>query len=417
MPISKAARIALVLIAPLTVFALPARAGESADATRAALETAFFDKAITALDAKLKVKPDDNEARFGEGLLLFAKAIQNYGFAQFTYGLQPPKGANFPLLRLPVPVNPLPREISYEAQRTTLQALLDDLAKVDAMLAAMGPADTKIVLDLNKVAFDFTGGGKAEQVTSMIEVMTGVNPRGTNGKGGEKFEVAFDRADALWLRGYVHILSSTIEFFLAYDWHETFEAAGGLFYPKMAVQTIPKGLSLTSLGSRSFFGDEPAFADMLALLHTMHWPVAEPARMKAVLAHLKTSIALSRETWKAVEAESDDDREWLPSPKQKSGVLTGMPITAEFVATWKIALDDFEAALDGKKLVPHWRLTKGINMKKVFEEPRLFDAVLWATGHAAAPYTEDGPMISQDNWNRWQRGFGGNFLPYAFYIN
>jgi hypothetical protein len=43
--------------------------------------------------------------------------------------------------------------------------------------------------------------------------------------------------------------------------------------------------------------------------------------------------------------------------------------------------------------------------------------VLWATGHAAAPYAQDGPMISQDNWNRWQRGFGGNFLPYAFYIN
>ena len=416
MPFRKTALAALALL-PTLALTLPARAGDSADATRAALESALFDKTIATLDARLKAKPDDNEARFGEGLLLFAKAIQNYGIAQFTYGLQPPKGANFPLLRLPVPVNPLPREISYEAQRGMLQALLDDLAKVDVMLAQMGPADTKIVLDLNKVAFDFTGGGRAEQVTSMIEVMTGVNPRGTNGKGGEKFEVAFDRADALWLRGYVHILSSTIEFFLAYDWHETFEAAGGLFYPKMAVQTIPKGLSLTSLGSRSFFGDEPAFADMLALLHTMHWPVAEPARMKAVLAHLKTSIALSRETWKAVEAESDDDREWLPSPKQKSGVLTGMPITAEFVATWKIALDDFEAALDGKKLVPHWRLTKGINMKKVFEEPRLFDAVLWATGHAAAPYTQDGPMISQENWNRWQRGFGGNFLPYAFYIN
>ena len=412
---TRAVAAALALLPALAL--APVHAGESAEATRAALETAVFDKAIAALDSKLKATPDDTEARFGEGLLLFAKAIQNYGIAQFTYGLQPPKGANIPLLRLPVPVNPLPREITYAAQRATLQSLLDDLAKVDAMLAGMGPGDTKIVLDLNKVAFDFTGGGKAEQVTSMIEVMTGINPRGDNPKGGDKFEVAFDRADALWLRGYVHILSATIDFFLAYDWHETFEAAGGLFYPKVAGATIPKGLSLSSLGSRSFFGDEPAFADLLALVHTAHWPVAEPARMKTVLGHLKSAIALSRENWKAIEAETDDDREWLPSPKQKNGVLPGMPITAEFVATWKIALDDFEAALDGKKLVPHWRLTKGVNLKKVFEEPRLFDMVLWATGHAAAPYTQDGPMISQENWNRWQRGFGGNFLPYAFYIN
>ena len=204
-------------------------AGEAADATRAALESAIFDKTIASLDAKLKAKPDDNESRFGEGLLLFAKAVQNYGVAQFTFGLQPPKGTSIPLLRLPVPVNPFPKEVSYLTQRAALQAFLDDLTKVETMLAAMGPSDVKIVLDLNKVAFDFTGGGKAEQVTSMIEVMTGINPRGDNPGANEKFEVAFDRADAIWLRGYVHLLSATIEFFLAYDWHETFEAAGPLF--------------------------------------------------------------------------------------------------------------------------------------------------------------------------------------------
>ena len=395
----------------------PARAGEAADVTRAALESALFDKAIATLDGKVKAKPGDNEARFGEALLLFAKAVQNYGIAQFVYGLQPPKSASIPLLRLPVPVNPLPKEVTYAAQRGALQAFLEDLAKAEAALAAMTGADVKIPLDLNRVAFDFTGGGKAEQVTSMIEVMTGINPRGPDPKKGEKFEVAFDRADAIWLRGYLHLLSATIEFFLAYDWHETFEAAGPLFYPKVAGRAIPAGLSIGALKDGGMFADSPNFADMLALLHTAHWPLAEPARMKSALAHLKSAVALSRDNWVAIEAETDDDREWMPSPKQKNGVLPGMPITAEFVATWRGALDDFEAALDGRKLVPHWRLTKGLNLKKIFEEPRLFDAVLWATGHAAAPYTQDGEMISQENWNRWNRGFGGNFLPYAFYFN
>ena len=394
----------------------PALASEVADMTRAALESGRFDKARDELDKRLAAKPD-NELVLADAMLGFTQAIQHYGIAQFTFGLRPPKSASIPLLRLPVPPNPSPKEVTYEAQREALQHFLDDLAKVDATLAKLGPADTKIVVDLNKIAFDFTGGGKAEDVLTMIDLMTGVNPRGPEAKKGEKFEVAFDRADALWLRGYVNLLSATIEFFLAYDWHESFEDAAPIFYPKVAKRTIPAGLSIGTIKNGGWFEDSPAFADMLALLHTAHWPVAEPARMKAVLAHLKSAVALSRESWKAIEAETDDDREWIPSPKQKNGVLPGMPVTAEFVATWRAALDDFDAVLDGKKLVPHWRLTKGINLKKVFEEPRLFDAVLWATGHAAAPYAEDGETISQENWSRWNRGMGGNFLPYAFYFN
>ena len=55
--------------------------------------------------------------------------------------------------------------------------------------------------------------------------------------------------------------------------------------------------------------------------------------------------------------------------------------------------------IDGKKLVPHWRFTKGFNLARVFDEPQPFDTVLWITGPAALPYLEDGPVSTSEDWN------------------
>ena len=80
-------------------------------------------------------------------------------------------------------------------------------------------------------------------------------------------------------------------------------------------------------------------------------------------------------------------------------------------------MDEFEALLKGDKLIPHWRLAKGINLRRVFTEPRTFDPILWAQGSAALPYVENGPMTTAETWNRITRIFGGNFLGYAIWFN
>ena len=61
-------------------------------------------------------------------------------------------------------------------------------------------------------------------------------------------------------------------------------------------------------------------------------------------------------------------------------------------------LDQAEQVIDGKKLVPHWRFTKGFNLARVFDEPQPFDTVLWITGPAALPYLEDGPVSTSEDW-------------------
>ena len=158
-------------------------------------------------------------------------------------------------------------------------------------------------------------------------------------------------------------------------------------------------------------------ADVIALVHLIRWPVAEPARMGKAREHLKAVVALSRENWKEILAETDDDREWLPGPHQKNSAFPTMSVTRERVDGWLRTLDVFEEALDGKKLVPHWRYKQGLDLNAVFTSPRHFDLVLWLTGHAALPYLKEGPTLSRQDWGQWERIFGGNFLAYAFWFN
>lgn len=164
-------------------------------------------------------------------------------------------------------------------------------------------------------------------------------------------------------------------------------------------------------------GDSTTIADVLAWVHSVRWPLAEPDRLKAAHGHLKQVVSLSRESWKAILAETDDDREWIPGPHQKNGVLNIGPVTDEIVSGWLATLDEFDAVLDGRKLLPHWRFALGINLKKILYEPKPFDLLLMATGQGAVPFLEKGDTITWETWERWQRTFNRNFPMYAAWFN
>ena len=59
------------------------------------------------------------------------------------------------------------------------------------------------------------------------------------------------------------------------------------------------------------------------------------------------------------------------------------------IAGWQDFLNEADSLLRGKKLTPHWRFNsrRGINLRRVFDEPRDFDLVLWVHGAATAPFT------------------------------
>ena len=177
----------------------------------------------------------------------------------------------------------------------------------------------------------------------------------------------------------------------------------------------------------AFLNEEPRRAnglpvneilDAIAAIHLMNFPVSEPKRMTAALVHLNSVITLSRESWKGYLAETDDDHEWIPNPKQ-TGVIPNVKVTDEMVQGWMGFLNEAESILAGKKLVPFWRGKpgKGVNIRRVFTEPRPFDLVLWVQGTAAVPYLEEGPVTTGETWQRLQRLFGGEFIGFAFWFN
>jgi hypothetical protein len=349
----------------------------------------------------------------------FARAIENFGRHHHRYGLKPRQPV--PFLRIPVPVNSNPDVPTYEIQRAALQTLLDDLMQVEKTLGKMQGKDVKIRFDLEKVRLDFRSKPdlapdfEDREPTTLMTVVRGMNPRLARRTTPESpivpFEVAFDRADALWLQGYCHLLSAGLEFVLAHDWRETFARTAGLFYPRLK---LPDEFVPTRPGQ---FGDQFAITDAIAFVHEIRWQPVEPDRLLKMRDHLKQVVVLSRLSWQAIFAETDDEQEWIPAPAQKNVAMPTMQITQPRVDTWLAALDEFDAVLDGRKLIPHWRFQKGVNLRRVLEEPQRFDLVLWATGHAAVPYLEDGPVISSETWRTWENVFGGNFLIFAVYLN
>jgi hypothetical protein len=406
------------ILATATIPAQPVLAGQAADYTRDALANGDWKAAETDLTRQLNEDAGNDEARFGLAMVQFARTIENFGRHHHRYGLKPRQSV--PFMRIPVPVNSSPDVPTYEIQRAALQTLLDDLAQVEKTLGKMQGKDVKIRFDLEKVRLDFRStpdlapNPEAEEPATLMSVVRGINPRIARGTASASqvvpFEVAFDRADALWLQGYCHLLSAGLEFALAYDWHETFARTAGLFYPRLK---LPGEFVPPRPGG---FVDN-GMADGLAFIHEIRWQPVEPGRLSKAREHLKQVVALSRLSWQAIFAETDDDQEWIPAPAQKNAVMPTMQITQPRVDTWLAALDEFDAALDGRKLIPHWRFEKGVNLRRVLEEPRMFDLVLWATGHAALPYLEEGPVLSSTTWRTWENVFGGNFLMFAVYLN
>jgi hypothetical protein len=74
--------------------------------------------------------------------------------------------------------------------------------------------------------------------------------------------------------------------------------------------------------------------------------------------------------------------------------------------------------LQGRKLIPHWRIKgeHGIDLKQVFDEPRTFDLVMWVHGVGALPFTREGDLVSKETANTLSRTFQGRFVIFAVWF-
>jgi hypothetical protein len=407
--------------------------------------------------------PDDGTAQFALGVARFLGAVEGLLRTLHRHGLQneylgPESLSGLPVLRLPVPPNPAPAPVSYADLRAMLERFGAELAGAQQALAAVGDRPVALPLDLMRVRLDATEGPGGE-VDLFAVFLAVVGPVQLREDIEEPLRFRFDTADAAWLGAYSHLLMALSDFLLAHDWETAYTATFHGLFPDSFTPATPLASATAELTARlqglmSAVGQQPdcdpaapecqqrfavweaeqsaayaeaewlqiaisggGIADLVAFLHLMHWPVVEPARMASALGHLEGMVAGSRRTWELVLAETDDEREWLPAPAQTGMLAGGLDIDDTVLAGWNAFLDELGAILKGEKLVAHWRFRQGINLRRMFLEPRTFDAVLLAQGSAAVPYLEDGPLSDSQTWERILQLFGGNFFTYFIWIN
>ncbi len=362
-----------------------------------------------ALNAELQKNPADDQARFGLGTLQFLRAVEHLGQSLHRYGLRSDRGQQLgvPFLRLPVPVNAQPETLTYPAARKILETLIADLQAAETALAAVRDDQVKLPLRLAAVRLDLDGDGNPEDpLATVLNRYMG----GRSGMpAGADLRIVFDRGDVAWLRGYCHLLMAFGEIALAHDGRTLFDHTAHVFFANVDTPYPFLKDAADSL--------EWNVVDVIAAIHLIRLPVCEPARLQTALGHLEQMLALSQESWKQILAETDDDHEWIPNPKQR-GVL-GIAVPQEMVDGWLQFIGETEKILAGKILVPFWRgrESRGVNLRRVFMEPRAFDLVLWVQGTAASPYLEQGQLTDARVWERLQRVFRGEFIGFAIWFN
>src|SRR5262245_34954615 len=136
------------------------------------LHNGKFAEGEAALLLALDASPKDDEARFGLGVIQFARAVENLGKALYEYGAVS-ENATQPFLRLPVPRNRKPSAISYKALGRVLDAFAADLGRAEATLAGVKDDKVKLRLRLARITFDFAGTG--EDRTTLIGLLTKLN--------------------------------------------------------------------------------------------------------------------------------------------------------------------------------------------------------------------------------------------------
>ncbi|CDX61143.1 conserved exported hypothetical protein [Mesorhizobium plurifarium] len=413
-----------VILAAALFAVLPASFAwaEMPDAAKSMFEAKSVAERNTALSTLEAAAAKDPASAYAAGAGEFFTALELLAGGLHRHGFESPRSFMLPLMQLPVPDNPNPQPLTYEEFRAILVAFRDRLEKSAATLGSVPKdADIGMVVDLTRAGIDLNEDGTIAPDESFAAIMASLSRGGIDtGNAAPSLTFRFDRADGFWLQGYAEFLMAQADFWLAHDFRNAFDGSFHMLFPRAKLPLQDTLVPLDGGMSGNMFASEWRFADFISLVHLVNWPVIEPERRQAARRHLLEMIRLSREDWKSILAETDNDREWLPGPQQKgANPLTGLEVSQEQVTAWLATLTMAEDLLEGRVLLPHFRIAgKGINMKRFFDEPKPFDLVLSITGPGIAPYLESGKILSSDDFDQIQREFGGaGFLTFALWFN
>ena len=396
-PASRALLLSALLLAPLPVAAQDLSASIAADG-------------LAATEAQLAALPSPSEGdRFALGGVRFLRAIEATYQTRYRTGLDDPSGM-VPLLRLEQGVSP--EASSSPADVAALFAqVVTDMGAARAPLAglATGP-EFRVEIRLADLWFDVNADGIRTPDEDLMQLL------GPTLMGWRWFDrdpaapapvIRFDRADAAWLSAYTHLLEGAAQIVLAYDPTDALTRAAAA---RDAMQAISPPYA------EEIFVIRPWVDALWVMLDALDQQ-PDATRLTQARDHFLAMIADNRAFWAAVEAEADNDAEWLPNDRQTSAL--GLTLPPGTGATWLAVLADGEALLKGEKLIPYWRLGDGggVNLARMFTAPAPIDVKDWIQGTGALPYLEQGTTVSAESWRAFEGLMGGEAMLMSIWLN
>ncbi len=360
-----------------------------------------------ALAARTIPTPDD---LFVLGGVRFLGAVETALQTRYRTGL--PQGmavmSDIPVLRLPIPENPMPEPFDPVMVEALFAGLTQDMAGAINTLDQIGDADAVGVrLRTDDLWFDININGARDACEGALDV-AGQALNGGFGAPLNGVTVRFDTADAAWLSAYAHLLSGVAETVLA-------------FHPAEAIARVTQGRAamqaLVPLEADPMDYWSPAqmaqSVDLAAMVIMAIEGQPDADRSRAALAHFQAMIADNRTFWTRVAGEADNDAEWIPNKNQTSALP--IPFPADTGGSWLAVLAELDGVLRGDVLIAHWMLGDGagINLARLMQDPPPVDIAGYVQGTSLVPYMERGRLVSFDALRRFEdmvRGDAGLYM-------
>jgi hypothetical protein len=357
--------------------------------------------------------PSGEAGRFSLGVLQALDGLQQFSAGMHNVGINPAFiQSGIPFFRVVVPGRlQNPKEPATPAKVARLfQDLRASLRRANATLAKVGDEEFGVEVNLSQVRLDLDGDGQCSTNEMLLVSLGRTFGLPAQARDSRDVIVRFDSADAVWLKGYTHFLSGMLDLLLAYDWRPVWDQCAHVVF--LQPEPLPP-MARFSQGGQGF----DQWVDLIAAVHDMRLNLIDKDGPRRARDEFKTMVTCSRICWQRVLAETDDQKEWLPSPRQTGP--SGATITQAQVDAWKRVLDELDAIASGKKLLPHWRMKPGvgINVEKLVASPPPLDLVLLIQGSALIPYLEEGAVSDRGTWSQLTRAFEGGFFRFAIWSN
>ncbi|MGB8812393.1 MAG: hypothetical protein WCC57_04345 [Paracoccaceae bacterium] len=369
---------------------------------------------LGATQARLAALAAPTDAdRFALGGVRFLAVVEHSLQQRWKIGLTDSM-TMLPFLRLPIAENPNPAAFD---PAVIGQVFRDASAGMDAARAPLAEipetSDFTVEISLADLWFDINANTTRDPGEDMLAV---AGPMIMGWQWAERDPatpapvIRFDAADAAWLSAYTHLLAGISDTILAYD-------------PTQPItNTLTSRAALADLAEvrpDPFFGTASNFdaVDMIATILATLNQTPDAARALSAHAHFLAMIADNRTFWARVASESDNDHEWLPNDAQQSAL--GITVPQGTAAVWLAVLSDAEKLLNGQVLAPYWRLGDGagVNVGRLFTDPKPIDVAGWIQGADALPYLEKGPLVSAANWWAFEQLMSGEAMLFTLFLN